>query len=96
MTRFAGVMPAERSFQQYEQEERDHRTRYWHSLYDMRQEYLQVHKGNYDMTARPTMHYWAEEKYGFKMGMDGSGHYTGDFTVVDPKKFMLYQIKYWK
>jgi hypothetical protein len=72
------------------------RDRYWQSLYEMRQEYMSEFKGIFDLTVRPTMHYWAEQKYGFKMGLDGQGNYTSDYTVVNPKKFMLYQIKYWK
>jgi hypothetical protein len=49
----------------------------------------------FDLTVRPTVHYWAEQKYGFVMGIDGQGDYTGEYTVVDPKKFMLFQVKYW-
>ena len=96
MTRFSGSLTAEKSFQAYEQTQREKRTQYWHSLYEMRQEYMQEFKGIYDLTSRPSMHFWAEEKYGFRMGMDGQGNYTGDYSVVDPKKFMLYQIKYWQ
>lgn len=86
----------EQNFRDWDQASREQRTRYWQSLYSMRQEYMQEYKGIYDLTARPSMHYWAEEKYGFKMGLDGQGNYTGDFTVIDPKRFMLYQIKYWQ
>jgi hypothetical protein len=42
------------------------------------------------------MHYWAELKYGFKMGLDGQGNYTQDHEVVDPKRYMLFQLKYMK
>lgn len=96
MSRFAGAMPAEESFRKWEAERKEKRQQYWNALYLLRQEYLSENKGNYDITARPTMHYWAELKYGFKMGLDGSGNYTQDYDVVDPKKFMLFQIKYWK
>lgn len=72
------------------------RDRYWNSLYSMRQEYMSEFKGVTDLTVRPTLHHWAEEKYGFKMGLDWQSNYTQDYTVVDPKKFMLFQIKYWR
>jgi hypothetical protein len=61
----------------------------------MREEYVKEHEGIFDLTVRPTVHYWAEQKYGFIMGIDGQGDYTGEYTVVNPKKFMLFQIKYW-
>lgn len=72
------------------------RNAYWWVLKQIRKEYLEENKGQYDLTARPTMHYWAEEKYGLKMGIDGNGDYTANYTVTDPKKFMLLQIKYWR
>lgn len=89
-------MPAEKNFRQWDQASREQRTRYWQALYSMRQEYMAEHKGVYDLTARPSMHYWAEEKYGLAMGIDGQGNYTDEYTVKDPKRFMLFQIKYWK
>lgn len=75
---------------------KEQRDQYWQALYLMRQEYMQDNRGDYDLTSRPTMHYWAERKYGFKMGLDGQGNYTQDYQVVDPKRFMLFQIKYMK
>ena len=71
------------------------RNRYWHAIHAMRPEYIEQFKGDYSMT-RPAIHYWAEEKYGFRMETDGTGNYTAYYTVTDPKKFMLFQIKYWK
>lgn len=73
--------------------ERDH---YFSVLRAMRSEYMEEFKGIYDLTARPAIHYWAEEKYGFRMEVDGQGGYTSDYTVTDPKKFMLFKIKYWQ
>ena len=96
MSRFAGALQAEESFRQWDAERKEKRQRYWNALYLLRQDYLADNKGDYDLTSRPTMHYWAELKYGFKMGLDGQGNYTQDYEVTDPKKFMLFQIKYWK
>lgn len=96
MSRFSGAMMAEESFRKWDAENRAKRDQYWNALYLMRQEYLAENKGQYDLTARPTIHYWAELKYGIKMGLDGQGNYTKDYEVVNPKKFMLFQIKYMK
>lgn len=71
------------------------RNRYWGAIHAMRPEYIAEYKGDYGMT-RPSIHYWAEDKYGFRMETDGTGNYTANYTVTDPKKFMLFQIKYWK
>lgn len=83
-------------FNQLEADKRARRDQYWNALYLMRQEYLAENKGQYDLTARPTMHYWAELKYGIKMGLDGQGNYTKDYEVSDPKRFMFFQLKYMK
>jgi hypothetical protein len=96
MTRFAGVTQAEESFRRWEQERKEKRNQYWNALHSMRSEYLRENLGDYDMTSRPTMHYWAERKYGFRMGLDGQGNYTQDYEVTDPKKFMLFQLQYWR
>lgn len=72
------------------------RWQYWNALNRMRTEYITQFRGQYDLTVRPTLHHWAEEKYGFKMGMSETGDYTETYTVVDPKKFMIFQIKYWQ
>ena len=73
----------------------EERNRYWHAIHAMRPEYMEEFKGDFSMT-RPSIHYWANEKYGFQMEADGEGNYTANYTVTDPKKFMLFQIKYWK
>jgi hypothetical protein len=96
MTRFSGTTLAEKSFREWENDRREKRDQYWKSVFYMRSEYIAEYKGVYDLTTHPTIHYWAEQKYGFKMGIDGQGNYTQDYTVVDPKKFMLFQLKYWQ
>lgn len=72
------------------------RNRYWRAIHAMRPEYMDEFKGLYDLTTRPSIHYWAEEKYGFRMETDGTGNYTANYSVTNPKKFMLFQLKYWK
>lgn len=77
-------------------EDKAQRNRYWVAVREMRKEYTKEHEGVHDLTARPTVHYWAEQRYGFRMEVTGDGDYSGNYTVIDPKKFMLFQIKYWK
>ena len=86
----------EQQFQKWDRADRARRDQYWHALFDMRDDYMRENKGLIDPTAKPVLHYYAERKWGFKMGMDDQGNYTKDYKVVDPKKFMLFQIKYFK
>ena len=95
MNRYA-VHPVEENFRRWEAEGKARRNQYWSALQEMRSEYMQEFKGITDLTVRPALHYYAQHKYGFKMGLDGQGNYTQDYEVVDPKKFMLFQIKYMK
>ena len=73
----------------------EHRKQYWGALHAVRAEYRLAVGDNAEMTG-PTLPYWLEQKYGLRMGQDGSGNYTQDYDVVDPKRFMLFQIKYFK
>ncbi len=84
-------MDSDRDLDQFYKE----RNRYWGAIHAMRPEYMEEYKGDFSMS-RPSVHYWAEQKYGFRMETDGTGNYTANYTVVDPKKFMLFQIKYWR
>jgi hypothetical protein len=77
-------------------EEKERRDKYFEIIRALRHEYMEVHKGILDITVRPRLDFWANEKYGFQMETDGQGNYTADYTVTDPKKFMLFQIKYWQ
>lgn len=95
MSRYA-VNHAEEQFQQWDREQRAKRDQYWNALFLMRNDYMEENRGILDPTVRPTLHYYAELKYGFKMGLDGQGNYTKEHVVVDPKRFMLFQLKYMK
>ena len=83
-------------YHQWDQEDRDNRNQYFSAIREMRKEYAEQYKGIFDLTVRPTIHYWAEEKYGFRMEISSSGDYTSNYTVINPKRFMLFQIKYMK
>lgn len=71
------------------------RNQYWHSLHAVRTEYREEVGDNAEMKG-PTLPHWLEQKYGIKMGLDGQGNYTQDYEVVNPKRFMFFQIKYMK
>lgn len=68
---------------------------FYEIIRNMRQEYIEEHKGIYD-SSRPSVDQWANEKYGFQMVTDIQGNYIAEYTVTDPKKFMLFKIRYWK
>lgn len=94
--KFRNIIEAEKSFNQWDAERKAKRAQYWQAVFLARQDYITENKGHYDLTARPTVHYWMRMKYGIIMGMDGQGNYTEEYEVEDEKKFMLFQIKYWK
>ena len=73
----------------------EQRVQYWGALHAVRAEYTSEVGDNAGMTG-PTMPYWVEQKYGIRMGLDGSGNYTQTYEVVNPKRFLLFRIKYMK
>jgi hypothetical protein len=73
----------------------EQRKQYWGALHAVRKEYREAVGDNAGMTG-PTMPYWVEQKYGLRMGQDGSGNYTQTYEVVNPKRFLLFRIKYMK
>jgi len=74
---------------------KEQRNQYWGALHAVRSEYREAVGDNIGVTG-PTLPHWVEEKYGLRMGLDGQGNYTQQYYVVDPKRFMLFQIKYYK
>lgn len=95
MSKYA-VHPMEENFRKWDREDRARRNQYWNALFAMRDDYMRENAGIIDPTVPPVLHYYAEMKWGIKMGLDHQGNYTKEYTVVDPKKFMLFQIKYFK
>ena len=81
--------------QSWDNEMKSKRWQYWNALHAVRKEYREDVGDNVGMTG-PTLPYWVEQKYGIKMGLDGQGNYTQDYEVVNPKRFMFFQIKYMK
>jgi len=73
----------------------EQRIQYWGALHAVRAEYREAVGDNAGVTG-PTMPHWVEQKYGLRMGQDGSGNYTQYYDVVDPKRFLFFQIKYMK
>jgi hypothetical protein len=73
----------------------EQRRQYWGALHAVRKEYMLEVGDNAGMTGA-TLPHWVEQKYGLKMGLDGSGNYTQDYEVVNPKRFLFFQIKYMK
>lgn len=86
----------EANYQIWNDERKQKRWDYWKAVNEARQDYLEEFKGVYDLTVRPALHYWIEEHYGIRMGIDDQGNYTQDYQIVDPKRYMMFQLKYWK
>jgi hypothetical protein len=81
--------------QSWDNEMKSKRWQYWNALHAIRSEYREAVGDNVGMTD-PTLPYWVEQKYGIKMGLNGHGQYTQYYEVVDPKRFLFFQIKYMK
>jgi hypothetical protein len=81
--------------QSWDNEMKSKRWQYWNALHAVRKEYREAVGDNVGMTG-PTLPNWVEQKYGIKMGLDGQGNYTQEYTVVNPKRFMFFQIRYMK
>ena len=73
----------------------EQRKQYWGALHAVRAEYRQEVGDNAEMKG-PTMPKWVEQKDGLRRGQDVSGNYTQYYDVVDPKRFLFFQIKYIK
>ena len=73
----------------------EQRKQYWGALHAVRKEYTSEVGDNVGMTGS-TFPHWMEQKYGIKMGLDGSGNYTQEYAVTNPKRFLFFQIKYMK
>ena len=73
----------------------EQRKQYWGALHAVRKEYTSDVGDNAGMVGS-TFPHWMEQKYGIRMGLDGSGNYTQDYSVSNPKRFLLFQIKYMK
>jgi hypothetical protein len=79
----------------WKDEQKSKRWQYWNALHAVRSEYREAVGDNEGMTG-PTLPFWVEQKYGIKMGINGEGQYTQEYDIVNPKRFMLFQIKYFK
>ena len=73
----------------------EQRKQYWGALHAVRSEYRESVGDNAGMV-KSTFPHWMENKYGIKMGLDGSGNYTQEYSVSNPKRFLLFRIKYMK
>lgn len=87
---------SKREMSQRDLDTRLERNKYFGIIREMRKEYMQEFHGEYDLTVRPRVDFWANEKYGFQMEVDGQGNYTEHYSITNPKKFLMFKIKYWK
>lgn len=77
------------------QEQRKKRDRYWAMLYESRQEFLQLSKQaapEYN-TDPGDFYYYLKENYGLQVETV-DGKITGDYAVVDEKKYLIFLMKF--
>lgn len=48
-----------------------------------------------DNSADMTFPNWLQREYGLKMLKNDDGYYTMSYEVVEPKRFMIFQIKHY-
>lgn len=94
MSRFGESILAADSFRQWDRERLERRNQYWQAINRARREYLDQYVGIYDLTVRPALHYWMQEHYGIRMGIDDQGNYTRDFEILDERRYLMFQLKY--
>jgi hypothetical protein len=73
------------------------RTAYWMKLRKARAEYNDETNTDPYSSAPATVgsdfYYWLQNKYGIRMDFE-DGLVAGTYTVIDPKKEMLFRLKY--
>ena len=77
------------------QDQRKKRDRYWAMLYESRQEFIKLTEqvtAGYD-TDPGAFFYYLKQNYGLHVETIDS-KITGDYTVVDEKKYLIYLLKY--
>jgi hypothetical protein len=73
----------------------ENRMQYWGALHAVRSEYRLAVDSSAELSSH-SLPVWVEKKYGLRMGQDDTGNYTQHYDVTDPRRFMLFQIKYMK
>jgi hypothetical protein len=92
MARYA-THPIEQQFQEWNQRDKMLRSQYWAALRAARTDYMQE-SGR--VPADNGFYYHLQRKYGVKPDLDPQGNLTATYTVVDKKKFLLFQLEYFK
>jgi hypothetical protein len=92
MSRFAAATnPLEKSFMEWDLEDKRRRNQYWNALRAARTDYMLGNK-NVDTG----FYYHMQRKYGVKPDLDPQGNLMATYSVLDKKKFLLFQLEYFK
>lgn len=80
------------------------RDQYWRMLRTAKAEYDESQKTNFVQpphhekyggdTSMNSFYYFMQNTYGVKMGLTGSKEITGEYTIVDEKKYTMFLLKY--
>ena len=77
------------------QEQRKKRDQYWKMLYNSRQEFLKLTEQaslEYEM-GQDAFYYYLRQNYGLQVETV-DGKITGDYAVVDEKKYLIFLLKF--
>ena len=69
------------------EDERSQRMKYWAMLRKAKAEFESTHRYVY-------FEHWMQNEYGLKIDYDIAGNITGNYTIVDPKKYTFFLLKY--
>lgn len=67
--------------------ERSQRMIYWSMLRKAKAEFESTHRYVY-------FEHWMQSEYGLKIHYNIAGSITGNYTIVDPKKYTFFLLKY--
>jgi hypothetical protein len=77
------------------QEQRRKRDQYWKMLYEARQEFLRITglAAEYEEWASRGLYHYVEHMYGLRVELI-DGKITGEYAVIDEKKYLLFLLKF--
>ena len=75
-------------------EERRKRHYYWAMLRQANDDFKKIVSPKKYGSNVYAFSYYLQDIYGLRPELDGSGNYTGDYTILDEKKYLLFLLKY--
>jgi|LauGreDrversion4_2_1035121.scaffolds.fasta_scaffold269793_4 hypothetical protein len=70
------------------------RNSYWRRIRECRHDYLESNPNIKHIISNAGFYQYLQEKFGIKLKFDNSGNISEDFEIVDPKRYMLFLLRY--